>query len=122
MPEKKHPDEKTIQIEIRDSILNSLDLLIYVSDMVTNEILFANVPLRQRYGDNSLTGKTCWEALRNESKRCENCPIPYLLKHPGESLQREMCVEGGRFQVSDSIIPWANGKLAHLQYMSEFIE
>lgn len=98
-----------------ENILNYLNIPIYVSDLVTNEILYANTALLRLNENRQLVGRICWEALQDEAKRCQACPIPYLLKHPGEGYQRE--VYNGKYQkIYDCIIPWANGKLAHLQY------
>lgn len=109
-------DYTEIQVKIRDHILNNLDISIYVSDLATNEILYANLALQRAHGNQPLTGRICWEALHNKSKRCEFCPIPYLLKHPGKGYQRER-YNGFHEKICNNIIPWANGKLAHLQYI-----
>lgn len=114
-------DEMEIQLEIRENVLNNLGMTIYVSDLATNEILFTNEPLRQMYGEERLTGKICWAALRNESKRCTFCKIPYLLKNPGKECYWEICRGDRRFQLYDNIIPWANGRLAHLQCIVEIV-
>lgn len=103
-------------VELKDNILNSLNMSIYVSDLVTNEILYANMTLQQRHGNQLLVGKICWEVLENKSNRCESCPIPYLLKHPGECYQREI-YNDRRLKIYDSIILWENDKLAHLRYI-----
>lgn len=113
---KERPDEAAIQIEIRDNILNNLELAIYVSDLATNEILYTNLAMRKMHGDRPLAGRICWEALHSKSKRCEFCPILYLLKHPGMEYQRESC-NGYHEKTCSRIIPWTNGKLAHLQYV-----
>lgn len=117
--EKTQLDEITALLEARDSILNNLDIAICVSDLATNEILYANAPLRQMFGDEQLTGRICWEALNGGSERCEFCAIPYLLKHPGQAYEWEIRTEDGCFQICDSIIPWANGRVAHMQCMME---
>lgn len=109
-------NETSTQIETRNAILDNLDIPIYVSDLATNEILYTNTALQQMYGDQTLTGRICWEALKNETKRCEFCPIPYLLKHPGKGYQREI-YNGRHLKIYDSIIPWKKGKLTHLQYV-----
>lgn len=111
---KSQSDETESQSQI---ILNNINVAVFVSDMVTNKILYANKKLQQMYEDNTLTDKICWEALRNIEKRCEFCPIPYLLKNPGESYQWELCEGDKLFKICDSIIPWVDGRMAHLQYM-----
>lgn len=120
MPKKNNsPDEKMSRIESMDNILNGMNIAILVSDMVTNEILYANAELRRMYRDAPLIGKICWESLKNESKRCKDCPISRLLKNPEESYQHVIHEEDKCFQINDSIIPWSGGKLAHLRYIVE---
>lgn len=117
MEEKNgHADKTATQVKMEDNILNSLNISIYVSDMATNKLLYANMALQQKHGGQPLIGKVCWEALESKTKRCESCPIPYLLKHPGENYQREI-YNGGHLKIHDSIIQWGNGKLVHLRYM-----
>lgn len=101
------------------SILDNIDIAISITDLSTNEILFSNKYMRQIYGDIALTGKTCWEVFLGGNKRCDFCPIPYLLKNPGKSYKWQLQKEGVQFQLCDSIIPWSGGKLVHLQYMTE---
>lgn len=101
------------------SILDHLDIAIYVSDMATHKIVFTNRALQQMYGDTSLIDRICWETLWARDRRCEFCPIPYLLMHPGESYHWGLAEGGSQFQLCDSIIPWIDGKLMHLQYMVE---
>lgn len=111
--------EMTMRSETRDSILNNLGIPIYVSDMATNEILYVNEPMQFMYGDRPLIGMVCWEALKDETKRCGSCPIPYLLKHPGTVYHREI-YNGENCKVFSCIIPWKNGELAHMQYILNF--
>lgn len=123
MPDKiKKPDEKAFQLEIRDSILDNLEFAVYVSDMTSNEILYANAVLRRMVGNAPLIGRICWEALKNKSKRCKECPISHLLKNPYKAYQWEIHGEQGHFQIKDSIIPWPGGKLEHLQCMVEILK
>lgn len=112
----KRPDEITNQVA---GILDHLEIAVYVSDLETNRILFANQELRLIHGGMPLIGQICWETLWNATKRCDFCPIPYLLKNPGKSYRGERTEEDRQFQVYDSIIPWSKGKLAHLHYMIE---
>jgi len=122
LKKSNHLDENTSQVEIRNNILDNLAVPIYVSDLATNEVLYANIALKLLYGDTQLVGRICWEVLRSESKRCKMCPISQLFKNPGESYHWEMNAEGRHFQISDCIIPWIGGKLVHLQYMVEILK
>ena len=102
------------RLNIRDSVLDHLEFAIFVTDLGTNEIVYANAMMRRMHGDKELAGRICWEAMRNENKRCEFCPIPYLLKNPGKSYQWEWDIDNRHFQMYDSIIPWEKGRMAHM--------
>lgn len=114
-------DETAAVDKMRESVLNGIGTLIYVTDLETNEILFANTALRNMYGDSPLTGRVCWEALQNRTSRCRFCPVPHLLKNPGKDYEWNFFnnVFGKRYRVHDSIIPWSGGRLAHLEYAAE---
>lgn len=123
MPERvAHTDELAAKLEMLENILNNMDTAVYVSELATNKILFANMALRQLSDEYSLIGRLCWEALRNESERCGFCKIPYLLKNPGKGCHWELCMGGSRFQMYDNIIPWVEGKLVHMQCIVEIAE
>lgn len=110
------------QIEIRDSILSNMGIAIYVSDMSSNKILYANMDLQQMYKDKPLIGKICWEVLYNKDKRCLFCPIPHLLKNPGKRFQWELSKEEQRYLVYSCIISWPERRFVNIQYMMKIIE
>lgn len=115
----KQSDKGNERFKVLESILNNLNVAILVSDMVTNKILYANEKMLAMYPNTPLVNRICWEVLKSETKRCKDCPIPRLLKKPGDSYQHEKQEEDGYFQIYDSIIPWAGGKMAHLRYVVE---
>lgn len=107
-----------------ESILNSMDIAVYVSDLETNKIIFANKYLQQRLGESDLVGRCCWEALRSENKRCGICSIPYLLKNIGKvrKVQYFDEVAGKDFFICDSIISLYGGKMVHLSYSMDIAD
>jgi len=111
-------DELAIQLEIRNSILDNLEVAVFVTDLATNRIVYANAMTRRMYGNEDLAGRICWE-VRNERKRCGFCPIPYLLKNPGKGYQWEWAIDDRYFRLYDSIIPWEKGRVAHMHCMVE---
>lgn len=114
-------NEITYREEGLNSILNNMDICISVSDLETDEILFANDTLHKNLGaTDSLVGKTCWKTIHNgKTSRCSFCNRPQLLKnneaapivweHVHEPTNR-------RYAVYDAIIQWKNNKKAHLAY------
>jgi len=115
----KNLDELMNGLKMRDSILDNLELAIYVTDLATNEIVYANPMTLHMHGTEELEGRICWEAMWNENKRCEFCPIPHLLKNPGKNYQWEWDIDDRHFQMYDSIIPWEKERVAHMHYRVE---
>ena len=54
-------------------VLDSIGADIYVSDMQTYEILFMNKHMAESFGCDH-TGETCWQAFRNATGVCPDCP------------------------------------------------
>ena len=42
--------------------MDSLDATVYVADMQTHELLFANQRVREQFGD--VVGKVCWKSIQ----------------------------------------------------------
>ena len=63
-------------------VLDSIGADIYVADMQTYEILFMNKHMAESFGSD-LTGKPCYEAFRNTSGVCPDCPNAKLLSADG---------------------------------------
>jgi DNA-binding response OmpR family regulator len=65
------------------TVLNSLDALVYVADMETYEVLFANAQLVKEFGQ--VEGRICWQALQEgQTEPCSFCSIPVLLDERGQ--------------------------------------
>jgi signal transduction histidine kinase len=63
-------------------VLDSIGADIYVADMQTYEILFMNKHMADTFeGDHA--GKTCYEAFRNTSQACPECPNVRLISREG---------------------------------------
>lgn len=103
------------------SVLNMMDISIYVSDLDTNEILFANDTLHKNMAATSpLAGKICWVTLYGgNTSRCSFCKLPQLLKNPDDPpviWEHVNELTGRRYIASDCIIQWEDDKKAHLSY------
>lgn len=109
-----------------EHILHNMDTLIYVTDIETDEILFANSRLQNMFSY-ELHGRKCYEIISGQTKRCEFCPLELLKSEQGnynathEKYQWEYYdVKSHRhYRISDSIIPWSGNRLVHLGYAED---
>jgi signal transduction histidine kinase len=67
------------------TILNSMDVLVYVVDIMTHELIFMNRPMESLFGEHSL-GRPCFEMLRGASAACPNCANESLLDAQGQPI------------------------------------
>ena len=115
-------EELQEQIELRNCVLEGMNMDIYVSDMSSHEILYTNMEPREGEAEDLPTGRICWEALKGRNNRCECCPVTYLLKNPGKTYLKEFRGGGRQVFSCDKIIPWLKGRLAHLHYTLDITE
>ena len=99
-------------------ILDSIDALIYVTDMETHDLLYLNNVGRRMYGD--VIGKKCFKAIHNGSDEpCSFCPNHLLVN---KSVPTEVHIwvyydvdQKRWFESRDRAIRWTNGRIAKLK-------
>lgn len=118
-------DIKRAEAALRESheqfltVLNSMDAIIYVADMQTHEILFANQNMKDSFGDH-VVGRKCWEVIHGYSKGpCQFCTNERLLDENGmlrgvcrweyKSLKNDLW-----YQSLDRAIIWIDGRLVRI--------
>ncbi len=105
------------------SILDSLNAAVYVADMKTYEILYANRYLRNIMGD--VTGKVCWQILQaNQIKQCSFCTNDKLLDASGSptgiySWEFQNTINGRWYTISDRAIKWVDGRIVRLEIATD---
>ena len=123
---KKAEDDLQLSHSRFFTVLNSLDATIYVADMDTYEILFANNYMKESFG-RDMVGEVCHQAFRNESKPCEHCTNDKLVDSNGHPTG--VNVWDGRNPITkkwymnyDRAIQWTDKKLVKLQIASDITE
>lgn len=107
--------------EPMEVIVNNTGALVYVIDLTTYEILYANDRCKNIFGD--IEGKACYEMLQNGQKGpCDFCPLQQqpedrLLLPIGTTFEWENqnTLNGHYYLYNDRIIRWKNGQLAKVQ-------
>lgn len=102
-----------------ETVLNSLDALIYVSDMQTNELLFVNEYGRRIWGE--IKGQKCYQYLQHgQNERCAFCPNDRLVDAEGKPTgvlvwEFQNTLTKRWYQCRDQAIPWVDGRLVRLE-------
>ncbi len=103
--------------EVSTRILNSIDELIYVSDIETGDLLFVNNAMLEAFQiTESCVGKKCWEVFMDESSRCSFCPKAILDKDPTQTYLWENVQPKLERNIRhmEKYIKWTDGKTVFL--------
>lgn len=108
------------------SVLDGVDATIYVADIDTYEILFMNNYMKETYRAD-LTGKTCYEVLRNTPRPCFHCNNKKLLNQNGEPTgahvwNGENPISKRWYIYQDRAIKWMDGRYVKLQIATDFTD
>ena len=115
------------ELERLDIIFNSIDAYVYVSDMDSFEILFANGKVKKEVGLDCV-GKKCYEVLQNGQKgQCGFCNNKYLIDKDGKitlPIEREFYNERVNkwLLIKDQAIKWPDGRTVRLEVASDISE
>lgn len=109
------------QFEPMEAIVNNTGALVYVIDLMTYEILYANDRCKQIFGD--IEGKLCYKALQEgENSPCNFCPLQQQRIDPLSlpvgtffEWENKNTINGRYYLYNDRIIRWKNGQLAKVQ-------
>lgn len=100
--------------ESLQAVLDTMDEVIYVSDLETYELYYLNPAGRRLTGVLDYQGQKCYKVLQNRTDPCEFCTNHCLRRDNFYVWERENKVLNGYFMLKDKLIPW-KGKLARLE-------
>ncbi|MBN1294871.1 MAG: PAS domain S-box protein [Candidatus Latescibacteria bacterium] len=105
------------------SIFNNMSEIIYVSDPVTYEMLFANQYLRKLIGKDP-TGGLCYKELQNLDRPCYFCTNNIILNNDGKPYrwQYHNPVSNIDVDIVDQIIRWPDGRDVRLEIAADITE
>jgi PAS domain S-box-containing protein len=101
------------------TILDSINAMIYVSDMESHEILFVNQYVRDKFGD--IVGKKCWSALQLGQKGpCIFCTNRQLVDDRGNPKgifrkESQNTKTGRWYNFQDRAIKWIDDRIVKLE-------
>ncbi|HOV91015.1 MAG TPA: PAS domain S-box protein [Syntrophorhabdaceae bacterium] len=110
-------EKKKLEEELKNSheqlmsILNSIDNIIYISDIDTYEIIFTNAHAKRVFGED-IDGKTCYEVFNKSLKPCEHCPIEFLKENKEKVYRWEQYNSNKKryYAVTSRLIKWTDGR------------
>jgi PAS domain S-box len=106
-------------LNVLESILNGMDVYVYVTDPVTDDILFINDKMRDHFNIDRSGSMKCWEILQTGmTERCQFCPNYRLKDYPEETIvwEEENTVTKRYYRNTDKLIEWPDGRLVHMQH------
>jgi len=115
--------ETTTRLE---SVMDSINALIYVADMKTHELLFMNKYGRDIWGE--IAGKTCWKTLQEgQSGPCVFCTNDRLVKPDGTpsevyAWEFQNTVNNNWYDCRDQAIRWDDGRLVRMEIATDITE
>lgn len=101
--------------------MDHMGALIYVTDVASDRILYMNQAMKQAFGLEHPEGQVCWQVLqKGMSGRCAFCPVERLQRSqeplPAWTWEETNTANGRVYENYDTILPWLNGRPAHLQH------
>ncbi|HDL77363.1 MAG TPA: PAS domain-containing sensor histidine kinase [Lentisphaerae bacterium] len=93
------------------AMFDGLELVVYVVDPDTYEVIYCNPYLRRLLGSDP-QGKICYREFQNRDEPCDFCTTPWIKANPGKTLRWEFfnpkCKR--HFLIFDRLIPWPDGR------------
>ncbi|KJR40639.1 multi-sensor signal transduction histidine kinase [Candidatus Magnetoovum chiemensis] len=109
-------------------ILDSLDAVIYVTDIQTYEIIFVNRYFRNALGKDNIVGNICWKTFQEgQNGPCSFCSNDKLIDEKGEprgkyTWEFQNTVNKRWYYVQDRAIKWINGRVVRLEIATDITE
>ncbi|MBF0468861.1 MAG: response regulator [Desulfamplus sp.] len=104
-----------------ETIFENMDAVIYVADMDTYELIYANSKFKTLFGDYNDGTTKCWEILNNpDDGPCPFCTNSKLVDNQGKPLSPYTWEFDNpkikrRFSIKDQAVYWHDGRVVKLE-------
>ncbi|MDR0197184.1 MAG: PAS domain-containing protein, partial [Oscillospiraceae bacterium] len=126
MPEKnnafdvqdKCANESHRLVETMTNVLDGINVMIYVIDPDTNEVLFINDAMKRHYGIERGEGEICYKLFKqSENEMCDFCPRRKLDRETNETVvwEERSTLTKRYYLITDRFIHWPDGRRVHMQ-------
>ena len=105
------------------TVLDNLEVIVYVADMESHEVLFINKHVKEIFGD--ITGQTCWKTIQaDQSGPCSFCTNSQLVLTdgtPANPVVWEFQNTNNKrwYECRDQAIRWMDGRLVRLEIAAD---
>ncbi|MBF0231637.1 MAG: response regulator [Desulfamplus sp.] len=120
--ENYHWDERLKTANARfETIFENMDAIIYVADIETYELIYANSKFKKMFGYDHKHGLKCWKILnRQNSWPCNFCTNAKLVDKQGKPLDPYTWEFYNpnvkrRFSIKDQAVYWHDGRVVKLE-------
>jgi two-component system, cell cycle sensor histidine kinase and response regulator CckA len=108
------------------TILNSIDVLVFVTDMQTHEMIFINRTMEQLFGAGA-AGRPCFQVFRGENAPCAGCTNESMLaandQTPGLVIWEDLNPVSGKWYIHHArAIKWIDGRRVRLQISTDITD
>jgi PAS domain S-box-containing protein len=104
-------------------ILDNLDVIVYVADLKTYELLYINEYTRKLFGD--IEGNICWQSLqKGQDGPCSFCTNDRIVNSEGKPAgiyhwEFQNTVTGQWFDIRDTAIEWTDSRIVRLEIATD---
>jgi len=108
------------------TILNNIDVIVYVADMKTYKILYLNEYTKNLFGN--IEGKICWQSLQiKQNGPCSFCTNDKIINAEGKPTgtyhwEFQNTVTGQWFDIRDTAIKWEDGRIVRLEVATDITD
>lgn len=125
--QQRESEQQNIQQQL-ETVLNKLDVMVYVADISTHELLFVNQYAIDAIGEVPQPGEKCWEFLQQgQTEPCRFCTNDCLLDdqgNPGQVVVWEFqnTVNQRWYECRDQAFFWSDGRMVRLEVAVDITE
>lgn len=118
---KQECETQSFHNKVLNAAMDQIKACIYITDPATGAILYMNQSMKETFHLQEPEGKICWKVLQSDQQeRCSFCPLPQLLENSEKETvyrwEEQNSLTGRFYENYDSLMPWLDGSVAHLQY------
>ena len=103
------------------NIVETIDEVIFVSDIDTYELYYINSAARKLTGIYDYKGRKCYQVFQGKKEPCEYCKACKLRSEKFQIWEQDNLFLKKHFILKSKLIPW-NGKMARLDIVIDTIE